>query len=312
MIFSEEYNQKIQETRERAFQQEKWERRLKQITQQQHELSNQIVEFEVVLQDEEEDVRKLNDWSWANLFHTILRTKDEQLELERQEALHAALKLQEAKQALASLEGEREEAAQRLGELHLAREEYHAALREKEQWLLRTFTQEGARLKQIDEELVELHILIKEVDEALDAGRSLRSALESAMTSLEKAGSWGTWDLLGGGTITTAIKRSHMGDAQDHIARANSLLRRFEKELQDLNRTAQIHIENESLLTFADYFFDGLIADWIVQKRISGSLEKVKEQLRGLDDTIYMLGQKAKGLADEQRKLQSERSSIIG
>src|SRR5690606_21028452 len=59
-----------------------------------------IVKLEVELETEQQDVEKLTRMSLANLFHTILRSKQEQLELERQQALAVALRLQEAKKTL--------------------------------------------------------------------------------------------------------------------------------------------------------------------------------------------------------------------
>lgn len=35
-----------------------------------------------------------------------------------------------------------------------------------------------------------------------------------------------------------------------------------------------------SFLTFADYFFDGIIADWMVQSKIGDALNQVREARR--------------------------------
>jgi hypothetical protein len=65
-----------------------------------------ITQLEVQLESEQADVDKLTKMSLAILFYTILRSKEEQLEAERQQALAAAMKLQEAKQALSRIEAE--------------------------------------------------------------------------------------------------------------------------------------------------------------------------------------------------------------
>jgi hypothetical protein len=81
--------------------------------------------------------------------------------------------------------------------------------------------------------------------------------------------------MLGGGMISTAMKHNRIDDARSAIHSAQRSLRQFEKELKDVQRDVSIHIEIGGLLTFADFFFDGLITDWMVQGRISDSLIQV-------------------------------------
>ena len=37
----------------------------------------------------------------------------------------------------------------------------------------------------------------------------------------------------------------------------------------------EIHIRVDGFLTFADFFFDGLIADWLVQSRLKETREEI-------------------------------------
>ena len=46
---------------------------------------------------------------------------------------------------------------------------------------------------------------------------------------------------------------------------ARSALKRFQKELTDVETVEDFHIETGDFLAFADYFFDGIIADWGLQ-----------------------------------------------
>lgn len=129
----------------------------------------------------------------------------------------------------------------------------------------------------------------REVNEAIQAGtRALRS-LQQARESLNSAGNWGIVDLLGGGLISTFAKHSKMNDAERQIEQARSDLRRFRKELTDVDAFADIHIETGDFLAFADYFFDGLIADWMMQSRINDAKKQVDDAIQKVEMVLRRL-----------------------
>ena len=112
-----------------------------------------------------------------------------------------------------------------------------------------------------------------EIREAIEAAEQTLAYLSRAQDCLESAGNWGWVDMLGGGFFTTLMKRGKMNDAQEELAQARDAMRSFAAELRDVNEAVDIHIEMDDFLGFADYFFDGLIADWMMQSRI----DKAKE-----------------------------------
>ena len=129
----------------------------------------------------------------------------------------------------------------------------------------------------------------REVNEAIQAGtRALRS-LQQARESLNSAGNWGIVDLLGGGLISTFAKHSKMNDAERQIEQARSDLRSFRKELTDVDAFADIHIETGDFLAFADYFFDGLIADWMMQSRINDAKKQVDDAIQKVETVLRRL-----------------------
>ncbi|MFT5872480.1 MAG: hypothetical protein ACI8WT_001411 [Clostridium sp.] len=50
-----------------------------------------------------------------------------------------------------------------------------------------------------------------------------------------------------------------------------------------------IDINISSFETFADYFFDGLISDWVVQSKICESLDSVQSVANNVDNVIGSL-----------------------
>jgi|GEM_PF-3558734 len=57
-----------------------------------------------------------------------------------------------------------------------------------------------------------------------------------------------------------------------------------------------IDINIGSFETFADYFFDGLISDWIVQSGINESLDSVHLVANDVDNVIGSLKEKLKSI----------------
>ena len=129
----------------------------------------------------------------------------------------------------------------------------------------------------------------REVNEAIQAaGQALRS-LQQAKESLKSAGNWGIWDMLGGGLISTFVKHSKMEDVERLVQQARSDLKRLQKELMDVDTVAEFHIETGDFLSFADYFFDGLIADWLVQSRINEAKRQVDSAIQKVEEVLRRL-----------------------
>ena len=82
-------------------------------------------------------------------------------------------------------------------------------------------------------------------------------------------------------------------------------LQRFQTELADVKVTLDTNLNVDGFLRFADYFFDGLIADWAVKDRIGRSKEQLQRTrseighaLRGLEN---MLNDNVRACEDARR-----------
>lgn len=119
----------------------------------------------------------------------------------------------------------------------------------------------------------------QEIQEAIQAADNAVSHLNAAQECLRKAGNWGVVDLLGGGLISTFLKHNRMGDAEKELASAREALRQFAGELADVGGIVNFDIQVNDFLSFADYFFDGLLADWLMQRRINEAKAQVAEAI---------------------------------
>lgn len=92
-----------------------------------------------------------------------------------------------------------------------------------------------------------MYDLEKEKREAVKAGERALASLKSAKSKLDEAKSWGVVDILGGGIVSSLIKRSKMDDANAYMEQAKRDLARFGKELRDVEDFKDLGIKNRRL-----------------------------------------------------------------
>lgn len=271
-----ETNDRLLELKEQGHRQEKVERRLNELRKELSWLRKSSELAEARLAAEEKDVERLTRTSISNLLYTVLGKKSELLEQEKREVVAAKLKFDGAEQALRSSEEQVELLEQELQKLKYWKHDYDRLFREKEAQML----SENLELQEMSEALASLKTEHREIQEAVRAGQSLKRHLQEAQTGLSSAKDWGTYDMLGGGMLSTSMKHSRLDEAMDHIYKAQHEMRRFEKELHDVGmHDFGQSLEISGMLRFSDYFFDGLIVDWMVQGRIQEALEQVRSRV---------------------------------
>ena len=138
----------------------------------------------------------------------------------------------------------------------------------------------------------------QELQEAVDAGSAAVACADQILSELDSAEDWGTWDLIGGGLITDLVKHGHLDEAQAAVENLQTQLRRFKTELADVTIDADIQVSIDGFLRVADYFFDGLFADWAVLDQIHQSQEQVhrtRSQICGVLDHLQTLLEQTQG-----------------
>lgn len=130
-----------------------------------------------------------------------------------------------------------------------------------------------------------------EVDEAVIAGNDALYHLYNAQKMLDKAAGWGIADILGGGMFVTFMKQDKMHNAQYEIQLAKDAMNRLSYELRDIYAYTDVRIPTDGFLGFADYFFDGVIADWMVQSRINDARRQVNEAIARVEGILDALNE---------------------
>ena len=123
----------------------------------------------------------------------------------------------------------------------------------------------------------------REIREAIYAGERALGSLRQVQEKLNSARAWGIFDMLGGGMLTGILKHSRINDATRCMENAKYDLQAFQKELRDVRLPDDIRIEVGGFLTFADFFFDGFLADYLVQSKIADARRQVEDAIRRVE-----------------------------
>ena len=130
---------------------------------------------------------------------------------------------------------------------------------------------------------------LKEINDVQIIINQILPLIDEAENKFRSARNWGFFDILGGGFITDLIKHSKLGAASDIMNRINYLLHDLQRELKEVVIPTDFSMNTASFSTFADFVFDGILADVYMQSKIMSSLDqvrKLKNKLVQLQDML--------------------------
>lgn len=272
----------------------------------------QLVALRTACTKEQEDVDKLEGRSLAAYFYYVIGKKNEKLDKEREEAYAARVKLDAAERELSAVKSEIASVRSRLGELYGCENAYSRALESRREEIKASSSPEAEELLQLEEQIAHHESQQKEIGEAILAGNAAFTIAEKILSELDSADGWNTWDMFGGGgLITHMAKHGHLDDAQELVETLQDKLRSFKTELADVSINADMQVNIDGFLRFADYFFDGLFADWAVADRISESMsavQKTKDQIGRLVDKLSKMKEEAER---REKRLRDRADAIV-
>ncbi|MGI6608294.1 MAG: hypothetical protein ACOX1F_04865 [Erysipelotrichaceae bacterium] len=132
-------------------------------------------------------------------------------------------------------------------------------------------------------------MLYKEINEAYYAGLNAQKALDEALYYLEQAKDFGILDITGGKLIISASKYKSINKANKFIDDFVRNMKSFAGELLDVRLTGNLKVEISDFLRITDIYFDQLLSDTIVQKKITDSLKMAQELKPKVDDIVLKL-----------------------
>ena len=270
------------------------------------EIQKKKVIAEENLEKENKDVEKLKRISFAAFVDYLQKNKEDCLAKEEQEALQAAFQLRQLEEDEKVLLHKIEDMKKELKNEKSIRKE----LEELELKETASHSPYGEELFIQRDKVRKLSIHLKEIAEAIHAGNQVLDLLNQALSSLESAESWGLFDIVGGGFISTMAKHSHLDTAQEHLAQLKLYMDRFRKEVADVKSIRIDDVKLSGGLTLADYAFDNVFMDLFIQSKISSSKDQVKDAIDTTTKILKVL-KKQKDIVHARLKKEKEYFEIM-
>ncbi len=305
------YDEQLQQLHEKIARMKQLVAMLKELRSQRESISARVEELESVMRYEQSQVDRLEGRSLAAFFYNVVGKMDEKLDQERKEAYAARVKYDAAARELEGIESDLSCCESELFTLQGCEARYEAVLKEKASAIKAAGGANAEEILQLEERLAYLESQKKELQEAISAGKSALNIATQVLSSLDSAENWGTWDLLGGGLISDLAKHSHLDDAQGSIEDLQSQLRRFKTELADVTIHADIQVNVDGFLRFADYFIDGLFADWAVLDRISQSQSQVQQTKSQIHTVLSRLDSLMSEAEREEKQQKNKLDALV-
>lgn len=273
---------------------------IEELEQQMEENEDKITVAEAILRKEKRDVEKLKRVSLASVLSWIKKDQEERLYKEEDEAYRAALLVKQLQEEGISLQREYDQC------LSLIAQEEEVKKQLTQLQIQFAPSNEKTELKQLYQELEGAQLLEKELIEAIGAGYDAIHRLDAIEDSLSSAQGWGVYDLMGGGVVSSIVKHSHIEQAQEQIGDAQYDLRRFQKEVKDVQKMEDIELDISAGLSFMDIMFDNLFSDFMVQQKVNTSLDHVRTVISGVNVILDDLLQKQKECAEKIEAVEQE------
>ncbi len=312
----EQLNESLMEIKANRRERDRLQAKMQKITESLKTEEVRAARLGLVLKKELKDVENLEGLSVAGLFHAILGRLPEQWEKERTEYLAAKLQNDECLEAIEIMKLEKEQMSEQLMKLSNVDKDYEEILINKEVFLLSTDSSaSGVELLRFAEQLSDTKADIKELKEAIDAGKSVLVALKELRGSLLDAQTMGCWDMFGGGGLLVSVgKFAVIDQAKKQMNRVQQLLRSLERELTDVkmeSTTEDPSIEEIELNSFVDVCFDNWISDFITQSKIDTAAARAKKATSQVTALVDGLSKELKSKQAMIKEIDEQRLELL-
>ena len=301
----------LQQVQEKVFEKKRLEAKLSVLRSQSRSLELRVAELKRELESQQGDVLRLERVTLSAIFYSLIGKKEERLDKEKQESYGAKLKYDTAALEQRQVCSQIQDMEEQLRELAGIENRYTQLLQEKTQEIRNSGTPQAEELLQLERRITEKQSQKKEICEAIFAGNQAMNTVNEILTDLNDAEGWGIWDLAGGGLMSDLVKHNCLDEAQENVQKLQGELLRFKTELADVSVDAQLQVRVDGFLRFADYFFDGLFADWTVLDHINesqGEVTKVQSQIRQLLSNLTAM---LNGINEEITMLEQEKKKLV-
>ena len=307
------YDEELQRLQQEMMEKERADAKLADLYIQQNELEKKAADLKKIMEDEQEDVDRLNRKSLTAFLYRASGKMEEKLSKEEEEALAAVVKYDSAEKELQAVEEDIAYYEKQASGLPDCKIQYERMLEAKKEEIKESGNIEAEKILEMERQIAAIENRRKEVREAIDAGERAHSIAEETLDGLKSAKNWGMVDLIGGGIMSDVIKYDKLKSVKDRTSALQMALRTFRTELADVSSQIEgpLQVEVGEFLHFADYFFDGIFTDWMVYDKIKVSQERAEQTYSQIQGILEQLRKMQEQLLAEEEQKRKELEQIV-
>jgi hypothetical protein len=258
------------------------------------------------MNEEFQEVKDLETFTLKSVWYNLLNKKFTELEREQAEFYQAKILFESQQNKFDSLSLEIKSYEAQLFDFQTIKVQYEGLIQEKVKLLKENNHPRLVDIFSKQDELVKIDAYKNEIQEAISAAEKVLSVIQKVIEDLQDTKSYATWDMVGGGTMATYLKREKMHKAKLGITEINYAIDKLRRELKDLKPDLlPTEIKFNTSWEFADNFFDNIFVDMEIRGRI---LDAYNSTL-SLFNSITLLKERVIAEKNTQQTLHQETES---
>lgn len=261
---------------------------------------------------EGKDVAKLERRGFSSLIAGLAGGKQERLDRERAELAHAELRWQTQAHHVETLERDRVAVeAERFALEDAAADE--ARCRRQ---LVRLGAEDPAFAELADAvvAVARQRELVRELTEARRAGSRALRRLAITQQRLDRAAAWSAGDVLGGGSVISAVKLNHMDGAHEGLVASRDALVVYRRELDDVGGLDASILDLTPSFGLMDLCVEGLVGlvvDLQADQRIGKARSAVSELRGAIAEQIEQLDRRRAAARAELKQCEGVERELL-
>ena len=290
------------------------EHHLATLQEQLQEERLELARMEQIVDQEYRDIVRLEKLGLPGLFRRILGNPKEQLELERQEYLQAVLRFRDGQKQIELLEYEQRVLKEKLREKPILQQQLDALLAKREQELLHLDHPIRKKLELLNLRIDQQVLVKREIYEAKIVGAKANTFLRTVINGLENIAQSNIWSYDLSPSQEKQVKRK-FDRLQDHLWTLRPLLAEFLDELKDIYEHKDLQLlhslDQFSYALNGIRFYENLISDWIVRKKVHNALYQLHSVQDYFSRTLRSLDRHKEKVNDQIVALEEEKKECL-
>lgn len=280
-------DQQLTELHEKKVLKEKLEIHKTGLSEKLKERKKEQANLQLQLHKSERKIEDLENLSIRNIFLKVLGNKEEQLERARQNYLMCYLKYNNCKERITAKEYELQLIRKKLIPLSGIDKEFEGLLKRKAQYLKVKNRDLAKEIVRIENSARTCRYKRKEIAEAVESAEKAVEQLGKLMKALKHIKSWE----LAERTHYMHEDKIYVKSLLSEVQQADMALDDLMDELHDVSEHYAMDYKPfvKRMADFLEYFYDGLISDWILHKKLTVSINLVVETIDKIKRIMAML-----------------------